>query len=255
MAYDGEKPLGIKAYGSIPHILGSRLGPGDHSVPEAMSLICTDKAPPNYQVTITAKIDGCCVSAAKLNDGRIVALGRAGYLASSSNYEHIQLWGDWVDSNLKRFDALLEPGQRAVGEWIAKVHSTFYNPVVEPFFLFDIMQGHFRMPWYDMVSRNYRIEDQHNLAAFLMPDYASGPGSPNGAMDALYHAEANEPEGVVYRVESDVVKHGKPIHRTNFLAKWVHGGKTDGKYLKNDVWNWHPYKEPYIDHDEIDIGP
>lgn len=38
------KPLGQKAYGSIPHLPGSRLGPGDHHCHEGQAKIATEKA-------------------------------------------------------------------------------------------------------------------------------------------------------------------------------------------------------------------
>ena len=37
------KPLGRKAYGSIGHLPNSRLGPGDHAVPEGIARICTER--------------------------------------------------------------------------------------------------------------------------------------------------------------------------------------------------------------------
>lgn len=36
-----QKPLGIKAYGSIPHLPGSRLGAGDHHLAIGQALIAT----------------------------------------------------------------------------------------------------------------------------------------------------------------------------------------------------------------------
>ena len=39
------KPLGRKAYGSIPHLPGSRRGPGDWGLSDAQARICLTKAP------------------------------------------------------------------------------------------------------------------------------------------------------------------------------------------------------------------
>ena len=39
----GYKPLGGKAYGSIPHLIGSRVGPGDHHCHEGQARIATEK--------------------------------------------------------------------------------------------------------------------------------------------------------------------------------------------------------------------
>ena len=38
-----NKPLGQKAYGSIPHLPGSRLGVGDHHVTHGQAKIATEK--------------------------------------------------------------------------------------------------------------------------------------------------------------------------------------------------------------------
>ena len=37
---NSEKPLGRKAYGSIPHLSGSRLGPGDYHCHKGQEDIC-----------------------------------------------------------------------------------------------------------------------------------------------------------------------------------------------------------------------
>ncbi|WP_202614648.1 RNA ligase family protein, partial [Escherichia coli] len=77
-----EKPLGRKAYGSIPHLPGSRLGPADHHCHEGQARICCEKPRDRHdRIIVTEKLDGGNVAIAKVN-GAIFALGRAGYLAS-----------------------------------------------------------------------------------------------------------------------------------------------------------------------------
>src|SRR5437868_8962216 len=41
------KPLGQKGYGTIPHLPGSRRGPGDKGVNEGQFRICCVKTPPD----------------------------------------------------------------------------------------------------------------------------------------------------------------------------------------------------------------
>ena len=80
-----SKPLGGKAYGSIGHLPSSRLGPGDHSVHEGQARICTTKVRDKRdRVIVQEKLDGSCCAVAKV-EGRVVALGRAGYLATTSS--------------------------------------------------------------------------------------------------------------------------------------------------------------------------
>lgn len=224
-----EKPLGRKNYGSIPHILGSRLGPSDSTISEGQSKQCTDKVTSDHTVWCQTKLDGSNVGVAKLEDGSIVALGRAGFLASSANYEQHQLFDRWVRREQKRFDDLLDPGERLVGEWLAQAHGTVYNlQGREPFVAFDIMVEDQRMLTQDFYDR---ID-----GAFEVPDYTFGPIKPEEAIKYLDNYGASEPEGVVYRVER--IKSKKIGPQLLFLAKWVHADKIDGKYFNNETWNW-----------------
>lgn len=53
-----DKLPGIKAYGSIPHLPGSRLGPGDHHVTEGQARICTERGRDRHDfITVTEKLD------------------------------------------------------------------------------------------------------------------------------------------------------------------------------------------------------
>lgn len=227
------KPLGRPAYGSIPHILKSRLGPGDHTIDPGQSMMCTDQPKKGWTIWVQTKYDGTCVSAACLESGEIVALGRAGYPARSSGYEMHHLWADWVEANDERFRIILKPGERAVGEWLAQAHGTKYElGYREPFVLFDIMTEAERMTYANMMLRNRYV--------FMMPDTFIGPAEPTWAMAQLDHYGAEEPEGIMYRAEQ-ATKNGPKVQ---FLAKWVQPNKVDGKYLENSghepVWNWRP---------------
>lgn len=239
-----DKPAKVisSAYSSIPHLPGSRLGSGDHHISEGQSRFCTEKCPPNYNIIATTKLDGACVAAYKTESGEIIALGRAGYRASDSQWEHIQLWHNYVEANQHRFDTLLNPGERAVGEWIALAHSTLYFNVEDPFYLFDIMTGVHRLPWSKLLDRNDELWGKEG--SFQIPDAIAGPIDPQDAIEELDAHDAYMPEGVVYRGEARGKKNGKEYHRVMFMAKYVLHDKVDGLYLGSDdeVWNWHPTK-------------
>lgn len=107
---------------------------------------------------------------------------------------------------------------------MAQAHGTKYDLTDRwPFVAFDIMRGDKRATLNEFLDR---------AAGFLpVPDTVSGPIDPLDAMDGLDAYGAEEPEGVIYRVEHNGV--------VEFLAKWVHADKVDGKYLFGDpVWNW-----------------
>lgn len=114
------KPLGIKAYGSVPHLPGSRRGPTDKGLTEEQASILTDQCRPGDRIIVTEKLDGSNTAVAKVR-GQIIPLVRAGYRAASSKYEQHHLFEDWVMRRQSLFMDLLEEGERACGEWLAQV--------------------------------------------------------------------------------------------------------------------------------------
>lgn len=230
-----EKPLGIKAYGSIPHLPGSRLGPGDHSVNAGQEKICTQKARDRHdQIFVQEKLDGSCVAVAKIT-GNIVPLTRAGYLANTTPYLQHQLFYDWVFYSYQRFDQLLNEGERVCGEWLALAHGTRYNLPHEPLVVFDIFRNNKRLTVEEFTQRVQRVD--------LIPPRLIHHGEPI-SIESIYHLlepsghGAIDPvEGAVWRVE----RQGK----VDFLAKWVRKDKVDGAYFSEltgqpDIWNWQP---------------
>ena len=228
------KPLGRKAYGSIGHLAGSRMGPTDSQVHEGQSAICTTKARPGDTIVVQEKLDGSCVAVANV-DGDIIPLVRAGYPATSSPRVFHHHFARWALDRADAFAALLAPGERVVGEWIALAHGTRYLRVDQPFVAFDIMVDDRRALSLDVWERVAAVGLEHvptlHRGGPLPLDEAIrllGPGRYAPLPD-------DGPEGVVYRVE----RHG----RVEFLAKWVNPAKIDGKYLDDisggsHVWNW-----------------
>lgn len=230
-----DKPLGMKAYGSIPHLPGSRLGFGDHHVTDGQARICTEKARDRHDfITVTEKLDGSNVAVAKIN-GVCVPLIRAGYPAISSHFEQHHLFAQWAYTNYARFDGVLEEGERLVGEWLAQAHGTRYTLTHEPFVVFDLMRGQERAPFGEFSARV--------VAHFVVPHvlHSGSPFSIGDAMAVLAngsnHGALDPVEGAVWRVE----RRGK----VDFLAKLVRTEKVDGRYLPEitgdePVWNWRP---------------
>lgn len=227
------KPLGQKAYGSIPHLPGSRRGPADKGLSDSQAAICTTKARDRHDVIIVQeKLDGSNCSVAKVN-GEIVALGRAGYLAETSPYEQHHFFARWVRENSERFAALLGEGERCVGEWLAQAHGTRYALPHEPYVIFDIMRGVERTPW---IIVNGRCE--HFTTPRVL--HVGGPLAIADAVAMLEpsgHGALDPVEGAVWRVE----RRGA----VDFLGKYVRPDKVDGWLLPEQcngltTWNWHP---------------
>ncbi|HEX8699564.1 MAG TPA: RNA ligase family protein [Myxococcaceae bacterium] len=234
------RPLGGKAYGSIPHLPGSRTGPADRHLAPALARLCTERTRnANDQVVVLEKLDGSCVAAARLGD-TIVALGREGRLAANSPNESRRLWAAWVAANAHRFLATLQPGERLVGEWLALAHSTRYTLPHEPFVCFDLMRERERLPWHELVVRT-------RAGGFVTPGiiHEGGALSIEAAMERLrgggFHGAVDPVEGAIWRMER---RTGAGM-RVEFLTKYVRTDKVDGSLLPENtgrpaVWNWRP---------------
>lgn len=230
-----DKPLGGKAYGHIPHLPGSRVGPGDHKIGEGQARILTERTRDRHDhVFVEEKLDGSCVSVARV-DGKLFALTRAGYEATTSKYAQHMLWDEWFWDNYARFDALLQEGERIVGEWLAQAHGTRYDLTCrDPFAPFDIMTGITRLPREQFWDR---VKDEFDVPALV----CEGATSIEAAMELLgergMYGALDPVEGCVWRVERRGV--------VDFLAKFVRPDKVDGSYLETltggeAVWNWRP---------------
>jgi len=221
------KPLGRKSYGSIAHLPGSRLGPGDHRITNGQASICTEKARDRHDfIIVQEKLDGSNVSAARIGD-EIVPLTRAGYVATKSPYRQHHLWAKFVRDNESRFADVLSDGERLCGEWLWQSHGTRYELVHEPFVAFDIMRGTTRLPHSEFYLRA--------VSSFMTPAILSmgGPCSIEEAMSRLgdhgHHGAVDLAEGCVWRVERRGV--------VDFLAKYVRHDKVDGRYLDAELLN------------------
>lgn len=230
------KPLGRKAYGSIPHLPGSRLGPGDHHCHAGQESICTTKARDRHdRIIVTEKLDGGNVAIAKV-DGRVRALGRAGYPAITSPFEQHHFFDKWVDDSLGKWSAMLSDGEAVHGEWLAMAHGTRYDLPHAPFVAFDITAAGKRVNHDELTDRcaMYGVQTAHVISDGppITVEAALGLLGDNGQHGAL------EPvEGAVWRVERRGV--------FDFLAKYVRPDKQDGKYITEitgcePYWHWRP---------------
>jgi hypothetical protein len=239
-----RKPLGRKSYGHIAHLPGSRMGPGDHKCHEGQKRIATEQARDRHDfIIVQEKLDGSNCGVARLN-GEILALVRAGYLATSSPYEQHRRFDAWVRQNRSRFLAVLEDGERLCGEWLAQAHGTRYALPHEPFVVFDLMRDKERAT---LATLSERI----SAGDFVQPRLLH-KGPPFSIEQALLtiaesgHGALDPVEGAIWRVERNDVIHkgkgGERAWRVDFLVKYVRPEKIDGTYLpditgKEPVWN------------------
>lgn len=231
-AEKAEKPLKMKAYGSIGHLPNSRMGPADHHVHEGQAVICTQKPRKGDRVIVTEKLDGSCMSVANIN-GELVPLTRSGYRALDVTYEHLRAFAPYVDAHRFEFAELLKPGERVCGEWIPMAHGTIYDPkhlMFSPFVAFDIFRDGKRILWDEFDDRTAAVEMRRAFCFHNSPEPCSVQtalgclAKPGDAIDLYgFHGAAEDVEGAVWRVERE--------GRVDFLAKYVRPDKIDGKYF------------------------
>jgi len=227
------KPIGRKNYGSIPHLPGSRIGPGDHHCHEGQDRIaCLKIRDKHDEVLVQEKVDGANVGIARIGD-QLVPLSRAGYRADTSPYAQHHAFAAWVMSDCSRFLSVLQDGERLVGEWMMVAHGTRYSLPHEPFVAFDLMRGEERTPYDEFLTR---IESGHFTTPTLL--HRGGSLSIDDAMTALgtngHHGALDPAEGCVWRVErNEKVSPHSPERRrrVDFLVKYVRPDKVDGCYL------------------------
>lgn len=232
MSAIANKPLGGKCYGSIPHLPGSRLGPGDHKCPPGQDRICTVTTRDKHdRIVVQEKLDGSNVGIAMVN-GEMIPLSRSGYRASSSKYElHLQ-FHQWAMDNEKRIRPHLHNGERLVGEWLWQAHGTRYELWHEPFVAFDLMVGDSRACYFDLIARFgnvVQIVNTVHVGGAISIEEALRRIGPNGG-----HGAIDPVEGAVWRVERhEKVAPNRSDRRwvVDFVAKFVRSDKVDGCYL------------------------
>ena len=233
---DRDKPLWRKAYGSIPHLPGSRPTPGDHHISPGQADICQRNArTKDRRIIVQEKLDGACTAVAKTPAGEIIALSRSGQQARRHPFPHIRLFASWVDHRQDCFAELLWPGWRIVGKWLAVAHGICYDLPHDLWVYFDLFD-----------ERNRRMA-QDEITLYGADHLFKGAttvhvGAPIPASELLasigngYSGAAEPSEGLVYRVE----------HKGNveFLAKYVRHDLEPVRYMTREpgdepVWNRH----------------
>lgn len=230
------KPLGIKGYGSTPHLVGSRVGPADSHVAPALALIMTMKVRHRHdRIIVTEKLDGSCLTVARIGQW-VVPVNRAGYLVTDSPWPMQHVFADYVADRQKMFSSVLSDGERIAGEWMLQAHGTRYR-IVDPadlFVAFAIIGPRGRIPYDEFASR---VDAAGIRRAHVISD---GPAmSQAAAVEALgasgFHNALEQPEGAVWVLETR--------GEFNSIAKHVIPEKVDGKYLSTitggcDTWNY-----------------
>ncbi len=235
-----KKILSTKAYMSILHMPGSRLGESEKTIDQHRFKLLTESQQHSTDtIIVQEKLDGSCVCAYRKGN-EIFALGRAVDLANESPNESRRLWAEWVEINKSRFLQLLENGERACGEWLAMAHGTRYELLHEPFVLFDIFDRK------NQAMSLQRMKERAFGQEFILPKilHCGAPIKLDEALIKLnnngHHGALDRAEGLIWRLERN--------DKVLFRAKYVDKNKVDGCYLTEVtgnpiVWNWRPEAE------------
>lgn len=234
------KPLNRKNYGSIPHLLGSKLGATDKYIHEGQHRIMTEKTRDKHDYVIVAeKYDGSNTGIAKVNS-KIVALTRSGYLAETSTYKQHHYFAEWVKSQGDRFNFIGE-NERITGEWMMCVHGIKYDILRDPFVAFDYFTpDNKRLLHSDMIVKTVNADIEtpriifHGRQSFPIDIVMKELNGNKHLHTVIAHGK---PEGVVYRVE----RKGK----FDYAAKYVRPDMECGKYIidvaeEDLLWNVNP---------------
>lgn len=216
------KPLGVKNYGSIPHLSNSKLGEGDHFIHKGQEEILTKKKRDKHdKILVFEKYDGSNVGIAKKN-GNIFALTRSGYEASTSPYKQHHEFAKWVGKRFDMFYSILDEGERLAGEWLYQAHGLIYEISTDPIIFFDYFNERNERQPFEVLKQTRlplpRLLHKGDSVSVdeLIPIL-------NQKSDLIWPKAL--PEGMVYRVE----RHD----RVDFLAKWVRSDFEPGKYIMN----------------------
>lgn len=250
------RPLGRTSYGSIGHIVGSKLGFRDKFLNEGLTKIltvtCRNQPNKRDRIFVAEKLDGTCVSVYRRGD-EIFAVGRAGYLACSSPHPFVRAFAHWVDERRDQFMTLLNDGERVVGEWLLAAHGIRYEVPADPFYAFDIIALNDR-PNGALNRVSYPIARQRLADAGLaMPRLLHDGGALPPALAMSIVDTDRSPtcptpdtraEGVVYRCETNGFAH--------IMGKFVRGDFEAGILLPGIststqfIWNRGPVIERLV---------
>lgn len=221
-----NKVLTGRNYGSIPHLLDSKLGDHDKYIHKGQDAIIRKGGRDKHDIVhVSLKLDGTNVGVKRDGDD-LIPVQRKGYHCKTSPYKQHHEFALFVEANEDQFMALLDDGQRIAGEWMYQASGIRYEIKKHPFFPFDLFNvENKRMPWQDLVlfvGMNSNFE--------VPPSTSYSFKEPQESFDDLvkaWYCNAmpidDKHEGLVYRVE----RKGE----FDFMAKWVRQDFEAGRYL------------------------
>ncbi len=127
----------IRKYPRTPHILGSRLQPGDEDL-EAVSFA----ALAGRHVVVEEKMDGANCALSFSSDAELRLQSRGHYLTGGPREQHFALLKQWGNTFAADFLDVLGDRYVCYGEWLYAKHTIFYDALPHYFMEFDVLDTH-----------------------------------------------------------------------------------------------------------------
>lgn len=123
----------IIKYPRTPHIVGSRLQPGDEDLSQIPFSVIENK-----YIVIEEKVDGANSAISFDENGEILLQSRGHYLTGGYRERHYNLFKTWANSHKEELFKILGHRYILYGEWLYAKHSVYYDKLPHYFLEFDI---------------------------------------------------------------------------------------------------------------------
>lgn len=125
--------MDLYKYPRTPHLVGSRLQPGDEDLP-----IINLEALNGCHVVIEEKVDGSNSGLSFSSQGELLLQSRGHYLLGGDRERHFDLFKRWANNYYASLYQALGDKYIVYGEWLYAKHTIFYDQLPHYFLEFDI---------------------------------------------------------------------------------------------------------------------
>ncbi len=124
----------IEKYPRTPHLVGSRLQPGDEDLDAVPFARIAGK-----HLVVEEKLDGANAAISFAEDGSLLLQSRGHYLTGGPREKHFAVFKTWASAHQSALRIAL--GSRFVlyGEWLYAKHTIFYDSLPHYFMEFDVL--------------------------------------------------------------------------------------------------------------------
>ena len=123
----------IKKYPRTPHLVGSRLQPGDEDLSQILFAEIKGR-----HLVVEEKCDGANTAISFSPEGELLLQSRGHYLTGGYRERHYNLMKQWANVHKDAFYEVLGSRYIMYGEWMYAKHTVFYDKLPHYFLEFDV---------------------------------------------------------------------------------------------------------------------